>query len=172
MSTQSQNPSISEELEALLRALIVRHESLLELTLKHHEAIRQADTSRCEAVSAQARTVLAEIAELEASRQGLIKRAQAQLPRQSSVARLSDIARCLPDPVRTALLELAEKLRALIQRVQEEQSLLRVVSRVLVANMNGLVRQVAQSLSHAGIYAKSGTVSAGAAVASSLDIRH
>ena len=32
--------------------------------------------------------------------------------------------------------------------------------------MDGLVRQVAQSLSHAGIYAKSGTVSAGAAVVS------
>ena len=71
MSTQSQNPSISEELEALLRALIVRHGEPSNpdppsTTRPSARRIPPGVKRWC----AQARTVLAEIAELEASRQG------------------------------------------------------------------------------------------------------
>jgi hypothetical protein len=55
--------------------------------------------------------------------------------------------------------------------VQEEQNLLRVVSRVLLAHMEGLMRQIAQSMSHSGTYARSGVVPSSPAVVTSLDLK-
>lgn len=161
---------ISEDLESLLREFIAKHERLLQLTIDHHQAIRQADTAKCDKIAGESRAVLSEIAELESGRQALVRRAEAELKPAGSLAKLTDIARCLPDPIRSALLELSERLRGLMKRVQEEQNLLRVVSRVLLAHMEGLMRQVASTLSHSGTYAKTGTVTAGAPIVTSLDI--
>lgn len=164
---------IHEELGRLLSEFISLHEKLLALTTQHHEAIRQADPVRCDRIMQIERATLAAIAELESRRQSLVKRAQTEIrPQPPSVARLSDLARCAPEAIRGSLLEMSERLRTLVARVQEEQNLVRVVSRVLLAHMEGLMRQVASSLSHAGIYAKSGAVTAGAPIVTTLDIRH
>ncbi|MGH7244001.1 MAG: flagellar export chaperone FlgN [Phycisphaerales bacterium] len=168
----SSAPPIHDELRNLLSEFLAQHELLLRLTTEHHEAIRQADPLRCDRVMQLERGTLAAIAELESRRQLLVKRAQAEIrPLPPSVARLSDLARCAPEALRAGMLEMAEKLRALVARVQEEQNVVRVVSRVLLAHMEGLMRQVASTLSHAGIYAKTGAVSAGAPIVTSLDVR-
>lgn len=164
--------AIHDELRTLLAEFIAQHEKLLSLTTEHHEAIRQADPLRCERVMQAERSTLAAIAELESRRQQLVKRAQAELrPLPPSIARLSDLARCAPEAIRTNLVEMADRLKGLVARVQEEQNVVRVVSRVLLAHMEGLMRQVASSLSHSGTYAKSGAVAAGAPIVTSLDIR-
>ncbi|MFO0860487.1 MAG: flagellar export chaperone FlgN [Phycisphaerales bacterium] len=163
---------IHEELQALLGEFIARHETLLRQTTEHHEAIRQADPLRCDRLVRAQQETLAAIAELESKRQMLVQRAQIEL-RQSDkpLARLSDLARCAPEPMRAGLLERSDVLKRLMVRVQEEQNVVRVVSRVLLAHMEGLMRQVVRSLSHAGTYAKSGAVAAGAPIVTSLDLR-
>lgn len=168
----SSAPSIHEELRTLLGEFIALHEKLLALTTQHHEAIRQADPVRCDGIMQLERATLAAIAELESRRQLLVKRAQSEIrPQTQSIARLSDLARCAPEAIRAGLLEMSERLKSLVARVQEEQNVVRVVSRVLLAHMEGLMRQVAGSLSHAGTYAKNGAVAAGAPIVTSLDIR-
>lgn len=170
-STPTTGP-IHEELRTLLGEFIAQHEKLLSLTTEHHEAIRQADPLRCERVMQAERSTLASIAELESQRQQLVKRAQAELrPLPPSISRLSDLARCAPEAIRTNLVEMADRLKGLVTRVQEEQNVVRVVSRVLLAHMEGLMRQVASSLSHSGTYAKSGAVAAGAPIVTRLDVR-
>ncbi len=167
------NTPIHEELHALLQALLERHERLLRLTTEHHEAIRQADPRRCEMVQRHERETLAAIADLEVRRQALIKRAVAEIrPTPKSLARLSELAQCAPESERQSLFDMIARLRTLAGRVQEEQNVVRVVSRVLLAHMEGLMRQVARTLSHAGTYAKTGAVGAGAPIVTSLDIRH
>lgn len=169
--TQSPASSkVSDDLEALLRGFISKHERLLQLTIDHHQAIRQADAPRCDAVARESQLVLSEIAALDSQRQALIKRVQTEIKPTGPLSKLSDIARALPDPIGPALLDLSDKLRVIMKRVQEEQNLLRVVSRVLLAHMEGLMRQVAHSLSHSGTYAKTGAVAAGAPIVTSLDV--
>lgn len=166
-------PALHDDLRELLTEFIAQHESLLRQTTEHHEAIRQADPLRCDRIMQAERATLARIAELESRRQQLVKRAQNEIrPAPVALARLSDLARCAPESVRTNLIELAERLKSLVARVQEEQNVVRVVSRVLLAHMEGLMKQVARSLSHAGTYAKTGAVGAGAPIVTSLDIRH
>lgn len=164
-------PTLSEELRGLLQALLERHEALLQHTLHHHEAIRQADTRRCEQIVRDEQATLAAIADLELKRQSLVARAAREItPTPKNLSRLSDIALHCPDAERTELLELSARLRQTIERLQQEQNLLRVVSRVLMAHMEGLMRQVARSLSHAGTYGQRGVV-AGNQIVTSLDVR-
>jgi len=163
---------IHDELRLLLSEFIAQHEKLLRLTTEHHEAIRQADPLRCDRVMQSERNTLAAIAELESRRQLLVKRAQIEIrPAPQAIARLSDLARCAPEAIRTNLIDMSERLKTLVARVQEEQNVVRVVSRVLLAHMEGLMRQVASSLSHSGTYAKSGAVAAGAPIVTRLDVR-
>lgn len=172
-NTPRQSPALHDDLRDLLTEFIAQHEALLRQTTEHHEAIRQADPLRCDRIMQAERATLARIAELESQRQQLVKRAQNEIrPAPASLARLSDLARCAPEAIRTNLIELAERLKSLVARVQEEQNVVRVVSRVLLAHMEGLMKQVARSLSHAGTYAKTGAVGAGAPIVTSLDIRH
>ncbi|MBL8874433.1 MAG: flagellar export chaperone FlgN [Phycisphaerae bacterium] len=169
--TNADSTPLHDELRALLREFLAQHETLLGLTTEHHEAIRQADPLRCERVMQAERNTLASIAELESRRQNLVRRAQTEIRPAQAVARLSDLARCAPEGERAGLIEMAERLRGLVARVQEEQNIVRVVSRVLLAHMEGLMRQVARSLSHAGTYARSGAVAAGSPIVTSLDVR-
>lgn len=164
-------PSLSEELRGLLQALLDRHEAMLRHTIEHHEAIRQADARRCEQIVREEQATLAAIADLELKRQSLVARAMREItPPPKNLSRLSDIALHCPDLERVELLELSARLRKTIERLQQEQNLLRVVSRVLMAHMEGLMRQVARSLSHAGTYGQRGVV-AGNQIVTSLDVR-
>lgn len=164
-------PPLSEELRALLQALLERHDAMIRHTAQHHEAIRQADIRRCEQIVREEQATLAAIADLELKRQSLVARAMREItPAPKNLSRLTDIALHCPDAERTELLELSARLRKTIERLQQEQNLLRVVSRVLMAHMEGLMRQVARSLSHAGTYGQRGVV-AGNQIVTSLDVR-
>ena len=84
---------------------------------------------------------------------------------------LRQIALSLPEPQRTRLSGQAERLREMMERVQRESGTVRAATRSLLAHMEGLMRQVARSLSHAGTYGSGGRVQAAHAVVSSLDVR-
>lgn len=162
---------LCEELRDLLVALLARHEAMLRHTKLHHEAIRQADVRRCEQIVRDEQATLAAIADLELKRQSLVARAMREIvPTPKNLSRLSDIALHCPDATRPELLELSARLRRTLENLQQEQNLLRVVSRVLMAHMEGLMRQVARSLSHAGTYGQRGVV-AGSQIVTSLDMR-
>ena len=82
---------------------------------------------------------------------------------------LSFLASRTAEPARGALLQAARQLKELMARVAEKQRAVRTASESLLGHMQGLIAQVARSLSPTGTYARPGAP-VGAPVAGGLDM--
>ena len=66
-----------------------------------------------------------------------------------------------------------QRLKTLMNELQRERGTVRAATESLLAHMEGLMRQVARKLSHAGTYGPQGAVGAGnQQVVSGLDVTH
>lgn len=170
------------DLEALLADLIAHHEKMLSLAKEHESALRRADApgvARALAAQQQAgRTLI----DLEARRArltaalapGLAPAAGPPAHRTANAkVTLSSLAALVPEPARTRVTALAARLRALLAALDAQQKVVLEASRTLLGHMQGLMAQVARSLTHAGTYARPGAmpVSATAVVHSGLDVK-
>lgn len=166
-------PAQALELEALLEALVSQHEKLLELAGAHLEAVRRADHNALRLRLEEQQDTLQRIADLEQRRAVLVNTLTQNLPARAGrgPVTLSELAGAAPEPQRSTLLARARTLRELIHKVKQEQGTLRWASRSLAAHMEGVMRQVAKRLSHAGTYGRHGAVDADAVVLSALDLR-
>jgi hypothetical protein len=169
-----------QELERLLEQLLVEHEQLLVLAGSHRAAIAGANPNCLADCVQQQNEVVQRVAELEKRRLGIVARlADKMKPLSAGRAMegvpdkptVSWIAKALPEPVRTRLVALAERLRELLARLQKEHAALREASTALAAHMEGLMRQLAKRLSHSGTYGRRGIVEAPVQVVSALDLR-
>jgi hypothetical protein len=180
------DPEVAE-LETLLQQLLREHEELLVLAAAHREAISHADPHSLGSCVQRQNEVLQRVAELEKRRLGLMARLAEKMkpltPRNSAggtrrgIETLPDrptvswIARTLPEPIRSRLVALAERLRELLAHLQREHAALREASNALAAHMEGRMRQLARKLSHAGTYGRKGVVESRVQVVSALDLR-
>lgn len=167
--------ALAERLESVLEAYLGRYEQLLKHIAAQREALRRADGAGvAEATKAQQVTLEA-IAMLEPTRGGLINDAAACLPglnsNRSGPITLRDLARALPTANAGALHARAEVLRTRVMQSQEQMRVVGGATRSLLGHIEGLMRTVAQQISHAGTYSHRGVVEAGGTVVSSLDIR-
>ncbi len=174
-----------EQPELLLRDtlgdLITEHERLLDLTRQQREAIAAADlpamrdcaTRQSELTQVirqldQRRIVaIATFAEGRGSRPGT-RGGRAGRPGQAMTVRR--IADELPEPSRTSLLEIADRLRSIITALKSEQEVVQDAVGCLAGHMEGLVRQIADTLSHTGTYARGGAPAKHHQVVSALDV--
>jgi hypothetical protein len=169
------------ELEELLQKLLSEHEELLALAGTHRQAIQNADPATLGGCVQRQNEVVRRVAELESRRLALVVRlaekmkplqtngrAQGPIPDRPTI---TTIAKSLAEPVRTRLVSLAERLRELLARLQREHAALREASAALAAHMEGLMRQMAKKLSHAGTYGRRGLVESRVQVVSALDLR-
>jgi hypothetical protein len=178
------DPEVAE-LEGLLEGLLAEHEQLLMLAAEHRDAISKADPySLGDCVQRQGE-VMERVAGLEKRRLALVGRLVDKMrPLGKSVAggarqpdavpdrpTISWIARTLPEPVRSRLVALAERLRELLARLQREHAALKEASLALAGHMEGLMRQLSKRLSHAGTYGRTGMVESRVQVVSALDLR-
>jgi hypothetical protein len=185
---QAQDPRTAEavaadpeiqELEALLQQLLDEHEQLLALAASHRAAIAGANPHALGECVQRQNEVVQRVAELEKRRLGLVARLADKMKplgagRTGGVPdkpTISWIARSLPEPIRARLVALADRLRELLARLQKEHAALREASAALAAHMEGLMRQLARRLSHAGTYGRRGIVEAPVQVVSALDLR-
>lgn len=167
------------ELESLLSSLLSEHEAWLGEVRAHRDAVRRADGAGVQEKSQRQARLLERIAGLEEKRAGLINRvaasadfqvAEASGGRAKGPLTLRGIAEMLDEPQRSRLLAWAQRLRALIEQVQTENRTVRAAATSLMAHMEGLMRQVARRLSHAGTYGSRGIVEACPGVATAVDL--
>lgn len=165
----------ARELSGVIRALSERYAMLLDQAVLHREALRRADGEGVEVAARAQGVVLAEIADIETRRAALVNAAAESpgiRPRLApGLVTLRSLAAALPEPERGRLLREAEELRALVQRAQEETRTIKAATLSLVAHMEGLMRQVARHISHAGTYCRRGFVDAVPGVVSAIDLR-
>lgn len=161
--------ALAHGVESLLIDLLDVHRALLVTAQEHRAALRTADGSRVERAAERSLVLHEQVAMLDARRRELV--ARNPIPGLSPErTRLSDLARAAGGADCERLLALAEETRAVMARVNEEHRTIRAASQTLLAHLEGLMRQVGQTLSHARTYSRKGFVEAGVPVVSSLDL--
>ncbi len=169
--TAAPTPEQARALGALLDGLRGENEQLLGILRAHRDAIRRADGRAVEACTRAQGSILGRLADLEDRRRVLVAELCADpMGARGGPPTLSCLAGRFPEPERGTLAEGAARLASLLAEVQRETATVRFATQSLVAHMSGLMRQVARSLSHAGTYSARGSVDAGAAVVSALDL--
>ncbi len=144
----------------ILVDLIAEHETLLQAARAHRAALARADRAAiADAIRAQADSI-ERIRDLDTLRRNTFGQTISVL----------DLAATLPDAPRRRVLELAARLREIIQSVRDEQSIVAIASQSLLAHMEGMLQQVAARLNHAGTYGRLGRVDACTTVVSGIDL--
>lgn len=157
-----------EQLDAVLRQLVIEHEKLLAQASEHRRAIAQADAAALGASMAAQQILVQRIAALERQRQTIVSgiaRADAQS------VRFTDVTARAPEPIRSRLAGVAKSLREVLNALHQEHIALRVAAETLSMHMEGLLRQVCRGLSHTGTYARRGAMDSSVQVVSSMDVR-
>lgn len=164
--------SLAAELAPLLSAMTSTAEAYLSALRDHRDAVRRADPSAMGEAMAREAQCLQQLSKLEDSRRRLVQKAEAAgfWPGKGPIT-LTGLAAKAPDDRKGLLVAAAAHLRGLMQDATREQGILRQAATALAGHVEGIVRQVAQSLSHTGTYGRMGVVAAGPAVISALDLR-
>ncbi|MFN7020502.1 MAG: flagellar export chaperone FlgN [Phycisphaerales bacterium] len=172
--TKAANPSLeaaATALDEVLLALIAEHENLLKIATRHRAAIASADPrTMAECLNAQA-AAAERIAGLERRRQAAVAAMGAPGPASRDRVTIAQLAAGLPEAVRARLLAAAERLREVLTRLHREHAAIRSAAESLSSHMEGLMRQICRRLSHAGTYARSGSIDGHVAVTTALDVR-
>jgi hypothetical protein len=160
---------LARRISFLLDDMTVTHQRLLIETQAHREAIRKADGHGVEASASRQAALLARVGELEGKRRELV--GMHPIPGRPTLSvTLTDLIGLTPADQRPRLQQTAEELRALMRAVHAEQQTVAAATRSLLAHMEGLMRQVGRTLSHAQTYGRNGVVEPGPAVISALDL--
>lgn len=170
-----------ERLDSALRGLLTEHEELLRIAAVHRAAISSADVrTMSDCLNAQ-HAAAERIGELERQRQRAVldlasasggSVASGVAPSPSPVrTTMAQLTRTLAEPLRARLLAVSERLRDVLNRLQVEHNAIRAAAESLSSHMEGLMRQVCRRLSHAGTYARTGSVEASVSVVTTLDVR-
>lgn len=147
--------------EPVAQTLIKAYEELIGLLDEHRSAISRADTRELARAVERERDVLTRIAALETE----FRAALGEGP-----ATLTSLAEAVGGVEGGRLAESAAYLRALAGRARVLQAAVREASESMATHINGLMRQVAARLSHAGTYGSGGRVESGSPVVSGLDL--
>jgi len=176
------DPGIAE-LETLLRELLLEHEQLLTVTGMQKQAISKADTGALATCVHQQNVIVQRVAELEKRRLGLVARLgerlrpahSAKIGSQSGIVpdrpTIAWLAQTFPEPTRGRVVAAADRLRDLLAKLHKEHVSLKEATTTLATHMEGVLRQVAGRLSHAGTYGRRGIVETRVQVVSTLDMK-
>lgn len=173
MSRQPRQPdphALVDELAAVLGSLLREHEALLEVTARHRQAIATADMLALRTVNEQQQQAAERMAHLEHRRQQLAAALAPHAPDGGGAgSTLPSLAAAFPH-ARDTLTALADRIRDVAGRLSREQRAVRIAAEALAEHMQGLLKQVARKLSHAGTYGRRGSVDARVQVTSALDL--
>lgn len=160
---------LANRLAALIDDMMVVHQRLLIETHAHREAIRRADGNAIEHSTSRQTELLQRLGDLEGKRRELV--GMHPIPgRHQHTVTLTDLIGLAPADQRERLLQAADDLRNVMRAVNHEQQTIAAATKSLLAHMEGLMRQVGRSLSHAQTYGRKGIVEPGPAVVSALDL--
>lgn len=168
--------SLSEDqartLEAILSELVREHEGLEAMAGEHRAAISTLDTDRLRGVVERTGEALTRVARLEERRCEVLGVAPPRLgKRVAGQPTVVELAPLIDGPRRERVLELAKRLRELVERVRARHAAIGRASESLATHMRGLMQQVAAELSGTNTYSPRGRVEAGTPVMTGLDVR-
>lgn len=153
-----------ERLDGLLAQLENEHQLLLGLAQEHKAALAHASVDDLKKITMRTSESLMRVARIEQQRQALIAR------QGEPIDTLDQLLERFGDDDRARISERRIRLRALIERVRDEQLAVKLASENLANHMRGLMKQVGASLSHTGTYSRGGSVDVGRTqVVSGLD---
>ncbi len=165
MSRPAMNPAdlarqqLFAGLEGVLTELVREHEQLEALTREHRDAIKRLDQARLKKVITTTAESIQRIARLEERRCQLLKIQPVQpggkIEGQPTVA---EVAELMDDERRGRVMDLAARLRELLEAIRRRHAAIRRASETLSAHMQGLIHQVAAELSGTGTYARNGRI--------------
>ncbi len=159
-----QGPIDADRLDALLGQLEDEHQLLLGLAQEHRAAIAHASVDELKKITMRTSESLMRVARIEQQRQALIARQGEPLDT------LDQLLERFGEHDRVRIGERRARLRALIEKVRDEQMAVKLASENLANHMRGLMKQVGASLSHTGTYSRGGSVDVGRTqVVSGLD---
>ncbi|MFU8828182.1 MAG: flagellar protein FlgN [Phycisphaerales bacterium] len=166
-----ENDPLVDEIEQLLRQLVVNYEQLLSLAELHLEAIRKADVDQLATCIGQENRIIQRVAEIEKRRLHVVGDLADVLgsPDETQTT-MSWIAERIRGERGGRLAAMARHLREVIGRMTVINESARSAAETLAKHMDGLMRSVARELNHAKTYSSRGRVDAGPAVVSGLDI--
>ncbi|MFN9993363.1 MAG: flagellar export chaperone FlgN [Phycisphaerales bacterium] len=166
-------PALVTELDALLHAMAELYGKIGEALQSHEAAIRRADSKAIKECVELQRPLWGRAEELDRQRREITARAASTRPElvrlHGTQIKLTMLAGLTTEAPR--LVQVAEKVRALIEAVHGKVKLIRAASESLLTHMEGIARQIAGSLNHAGTYGRRGRVESGPSVISALDLR-
>lgn len=167
------SPLVVAELERVLVELRDTHERMLSIVKDHRAAISRADLPGISAAVAAQNQLTQTVAEIERRRANVVATILSASPTSPGVtqARLSQVIAAVPPDMRSRLSGLTTVLRDVLTRLHAEQQSLRIASETLALHMEGIMRQVFRTSSHAGTYIRSGRVDTGVQVLSAIDVR-
>lgn len=166
----SDDPLI-DELEQILRQLVVHYEQLHSLANLHLDAIRKADVDQLSVCIAQENRIIQAVAESEKRRLHVVGDIADILGSpQESQTTMSWIAERIRGDRGSRLAAMARHLRSVIAEMTEVNTAARHAAETLSKHMDGLMRSVARELNHAKTYSNRGRMDAGPAVVSALDL--
>ncbi|MFG0326089.1 MAG: hypothetical protein ACF8SC_02315 [Phycisphaerales bacterium JB037] len=172
-------PTWASELMQVLEDMSAAHDELSVAGNAMRAALASADRGSLELARLGQQRALTRIAELDAQRRMVVRRAiegERELRRLDRSGRrepsVREIAGVLREPMRSELLARGEALRERILLAQREQRVLRAAAGSLLKHVQGLLTQFGRALDGAKTYSRSGGLTPGAAPACGIDLTH
>lgn len=167
---------VSQELHSVLRDLTVIYQQLSQHLVNHRDAVRSADPVRIARCNEDHTSLIESIEQAERHRREVVARACSVYPELGAKARsttptVSMVIGCIDEKERGTCAKLADDLRQIIQQVRIQTATIRAASVQLVSNLEALMQQVGQRLSHSGTYSRKGNIQASGVVMTALDVR-
>lgn len=167
---------VSQELHSVLQDLTQIYQQLSAHLVQHREAVRSADPARIARCNEDHTSLIESIEKAERHRREVVARACSVFPELGAKARsttptVSMVIGCIDEKERSICATLADDLKNLIQHVRTQTATIRAASVQLVSNLEALMQQVGQRLSHSGTYGRKGSIQSSGVVMTALDVR-
>ncbi len=172
MSATLLSPKSATELAAIFAGLHEQYTTFHGLLLAQREAIRAANPPLLAHIGELQLAALRAISALEDRRRVLVNTVSdtGHWTGPTPIT-LTSLAEHAPKGQNDSLRATAASLRGVMSACQVEQTSLKAAAQSLAAHIEGVMRQIARTLSHAGTYGRRGVVDCSTAVTTALDLR-
>lgn len=147
-----------EQLEGIMRSLVVCYEQILTFAKQRKDAIRSADTNKLGSVIRQENTLVQQVADIEKKRIEVVRVLAESL---GSTKREQTTVGWIASRIGSAgesLNILADHLKQTISRVQQLNAVTKQASEMLAKHMQGILQTVAKDRSFVKTYSSAGSM--------------
>lgn len=159
-------------LEANLREQLAISGRILEGLARKKLALREMDVETIQSICESEQVDALSITELERGRLETVRGIAAAIqPGATQLPSLNELAAWLDEEDRARLLAVGSQLRAAIEDIRRQSSVIRLAAETLGRHMSGIVQSVHAALSRARVYGRRGRIAVGTQVQFAVDLK-